>query len=65
MNILLFTQINNFLSNQTTNERHSNNPRKPVDLDQSEKSFLENDAQDALLRNSSIDSTVGTNERGR
>lgn len=53
------------MSNQTTNERHGNNPRKPLDLDQSDKSFLDNEHQEALLRNASIDSTLNTSDRGR
>lgn len=65
MNILLFTQIINFLSNQTMNERYGARSKKPVDLNGSERSFLENDGQAALLRNASIDSTLEPNKNSK
>ena len=65
MNILLYTQIMNFLSNQTMNERYGAKSKRPIELNNSEKSFIENDAQAALLRNASIDSTVEPSKRSR
>ena len=62
MNILLFTQILNFMSNQTMNERYGNKARRNNDY---ERSFFENDNQAALLRNASIDSTLETRNSSR
>lgn len=65
MNILLFTQINNFLMNQTMNERYGARSKKPIEYSNSERSFVDNDAQAALLRNASIDSTLEPSKRGK
>jgi hypothetical protein len=65
MNILLYTQINNFLMNQTMNERYGARSKKPVEYSNSERSFIDSDAQAALLRNASIDSTLEPSKRGK
>lgn len=65
MNILLYTQILNFLSNQTMNERYGSKNKRPIELSNSERSFVENDAQAALLRNASIDSTLEPAKRSK
>jgi len=63
MNILLFTQILNFMSNQTMNERYGSKSKKNND---EEKSFISNnEAQAALIRNASIDSTLEQRATGR
>ena len=55
LNILVFTQILNFLSNQTMNERYGNKGGANKNKD---NSFASEDAQAALLHDSSMDSTI-------
>ena len=65
MNILLFTQIMNFLLNQTMNERYGGS-KKSLNLNNSdEKSFNNDDDRAVLIQNASIDSTLANKNKSK
>ena len=64
MNILLCTQIMNFLLNQTMNERYGGSMKK-TELNTSEEKSFGNDDRAVLIQNASIDSTLANKNKSK